>query len=301
MHTKPIQVDTVPRCNKLFCRKVLHPLVSLIPLTHSEDARTLRTECYCILTLKLPSSYTGLGRTSCDFTAGTVVLYRPGEVVDLSMLHEYPTSGQLLVFHPTLIQGTALGSHISSYPFFGYRPQEALHLSSKEQHVLQGCLTDLKKELLWGIDDFSKPLICNIIDLLLNYTQRFYVRQFVTRHDAEAPLIVHGRSMLLRSLHSPLPRRRTMPTISEIAFSLGHSEAYYDSILRAQTGKSFAEYAKLLRWQLAQHEIAETDKPFEQIADEMDFPSVNCMSSLMRRLTGKSLQEIRDKKICPTS
>lgn len=301
MHLKPIQVDTVSKCDKLFCCKSRHPLVSLIPLSCSEESRALRTECYCILMLTLPSDHAGFGRMSCDFTAETVVLSHPGEVVDLSMLSESPANGQLLIFHPTLVQGTALGSHIGDYPFFNYRPQEALHLSDREQNVLQGCLNDLEKELLWGIDDFSKPLICNIIELILNYTQRFYVRQFTTRHDAEAPLVSQGRALLLQYLRSPLPRRRAMPTTSEVAFSLGHSEAYYDCILRMQTGKHFDEYAKLLRWQLAQRQIAETDKSFDQIADEMDFPSVNCMSSLMRRLTGKSLQEIRESKVCPAS
>src|SRR5689334_745516 len=93
----------------------------------------------------------------------------------------YQPKGYVLVFHPDLIHGTALGRHIQEYTFFNYQSNEALHLSERERKIVLDCFAKIEYELEHAIDTHSKRLIVSNIELFLNYCVRFYDRQFITR------------------------------------------------------------------------------------------------------------------------
>src|SRR5215210_128782 len=95
----------------------------------------------------------------------------------------YQPAGYALVFHADLIKGTSLAKRINEYSFFGYNSNEALHLSITEKQTVMECLSKIDKELRQTVDKHSKRLIASNIELLLNYCERFYDRQFITREN----------------------------------------------------------------------------------------------------------------------
>ena len=90
-------------------------------------------------------------------------------------------SGWVLVFHPDLIRSYPLHKKMKDYGFFSYQSNEALHLSEKENETLYSILEKIEIELDSNLDDFSEEVIVTNIELLLNYSKRFYNRQFITR------------------------------------------------------------------------------------------------------------------------
>ena len=91
---------------------------------------------------------------------------------------------------------TALENHIGDYSFFFYKPNESLHLSSREKMKITECIRNIEEELRHAIDRHSKTLISRHIELLLDYCARFNERQFITRCEANK-IILHKIHSLL--------------------------------------------------------------------------------------------------------
>ena len=56
-----------------------------------------------------------------------------------------------------------------------------MHLSEREQALVLSVLDKIQFELEQNLDKHSKKLIVSNIELLLDYSLRFYDRQFLTR------------------------------------------------------------------------------------------------------------------------
>ena len=74
-----------------------------------------------------------------------------------------------------------LAKKIKQYGFFSYSTNEALHLSDDEKEIVISLFKIIQKELICRIDDFSQDVIISQFELLHNYANRFYKRQFITR------------------------------------------------------------------------------------------------------------------------
>ena len=58
---------------------------------------------------------------------------------------------------------------------------EALFLSDKEETTIINMMQNIRHEYHSNIDKFSQDIIIAQLELLLNYADRFYHRQFITR------------------------------------------------------------------------------------------------------------------------
>ena len=65
-----------------------------------------------------------------------------------------------------------------------YSVNEALFLSEKEEATINRIIQTIQQEYQANIDKFSKKIIISHIESLLNYAERFYNRQFITREKA---------------------------------------------------------------------------------------------------------------------
>lgn len=101
--------------------------------------------------------------------------------MDLLELDSSQLSGWTLVFHPDLLARYPLGKKIAGHGFFSYQTNEALHLSGQEEAILDSLIQSIKVEYDRPIDDFSQDVLVSQIEVLLNYANRFYNRQFITR------------------------------------------------------------------------------------------------------------------------
>ncbi|MCP4437871.1 MAG: hypothetical protein GY810_02925 [Aureispira sp.] len=87
----------------------------------------------------------------------------------------------MLYFHPDLIRNTSLGAKIDKYSFFNYEVHEALYLSGQEEEILTQVIKLIEKEINERIDNHSQQVLTSNIELILNYSVRFYERQMNTR------------------------------------------------------------------------------------------------------------------------
>lgn len=190
MNQELLCVDTIMAYNDLLGVETLHPLASVIDLS---KARPVGQVCqvFGFYVIYLRDGEHGgcmellYGRRRCDCRRGTVVCVPPGQVVSLgSGDGDCRPAGWALCFEPELIRDTPLGRHIRDYSYFSFAANGALRLSEQERKTVMDSLSKINHELTQGIDRLSRRLIATNIELLLDYCQRFYERQLVSRPTA---------------------------------------------------------------------------------------------------------------------
>lgn len=289
LHMKDRETSTVCRCNSLFGERTLHPLASVIDLRKPCHEHRLRLDCYAVMLAdSLPCG--GCGEPcSCDYADAAVLFAPPGRHIET----EGPTDGRLLLFHPDLLCLEELSRKMPSYTFFEYGKDEVLRLSLREKRQAERCIDFIDEELHWGIDRFSHTLLCNKIELLLNYCLRYYSRQFTLRHDMSLDDIRRLTRKLDEYLCSGRAATEGLPSPALVAQWAGHSEAYTQDMLRAETGHTTAEYVEKRRLDVAKQMLIGTATAISEIAARLAFPSAAAFSRLFERCAGCSPTDYR--------
>jgi AraC family transcriptional activator of pobA len=156
-----------------------HPLVAVIDLSQAQPmpAQSFQFGVYAVGLKELNHGQLRYGRRHYDYQEGSLIFIAPGQVVGVEPGVElFAPKGWALLFHPDLLNGTPLGTHMQVYSFFSYEVNEALHLSEKEKRLVLDCFAKIEYELEQTIDKHSKRLIAANIELLLQYCLRFYDR-----------------------------------------------------------------------------------------------------------------------------
>ena len=235
-----IFINTVQDFNDYQGMETLHPLVSVVHVENTEHIKecVMHYGLYAIYLKENKGCKLSYGRTPYDFEEMTVTSFAPGQVVNVEPNPDVPFAKfTALVFHPDLLNRTALGRQISRYEFFGYSSTEALHLSAQEVEVFRGVLTMIEQELHRAIDKHTRELIVSNIELLLNYCLRFYDRQFITREEINHSVVKKFIELLddyisTKALHDGLP------TVAYFADKCCLSNGYFGNLVRVETGST---------------------------------------------------------------
>ena len=237
--------DTVNEYNELNNHETLHPLVSIIDFSKanrrtwgSEKEVRLNFGLYCIFLKDIKCGNLKYGRNYYDYQEGTLVFISPGQIVELENDGKmYQPKGHALVFHPDLIHGTSLAKSINEYNFFSYNSNEALHVSDRERQMVMDCFSKIEFELEQGVDKHSKKLIASNIELFLNYCERFYDRQFITRDNVNMGIIEKFEELLNGYFSSNKPKKNGLPSVTYFAKELHLSANYFGDLIKKETGK----------------------------------------------------------------
>ena len=206
-----IKLNTIDEYNELFGLETMNPLVAVVDMTKATrmpEHFTLNYGIYALFLKDTKSCDIRYGRQPYDYQQGTVTSFAPGQVVETTIVPGSRPSACGLLFHPDLIKGTPLGREIHHYSFFSYSSNEALHLSDEERTIFTDCLRKIEMELDSPIDRFSKTLIANNIELILNYCMRFYSRQFVTRTASNKDVLSKFEALLHDYFNSNKPKEQ---------------------------------------------------------------------------------------------
>ena len=233
-------LNTVQDFNDYQGVETLHPLVSVVHVENTEHIQecVMHYGLYAIYLKENKGCRLSYGRTPYDFDEMTVTSFAPGQVVKVEPNPDVPFAKfTALVFHPDLLNRTALGRQMSRYEFFDYSSTEALHLSVQEVEVFRGVITMIEQELHHAIDKHTRELIISNIELLLNYCLRFYDRQFITREEINHSVVKRFME-LLDDYISSKALREGLPTVAYFADKCCLSSGYFGNLVRVETGRT---------------------------------------------------------------
>lgn len=233
-------LNTIQEFNDYQGVETLHPLVSVVHVENTEHIQecVMHYGVYVIYLKENKGCKLSYGRTPYDFDEMTVTSFAPGQAVTVEPNPDVPFAKfTALVFHPDLLNRTALGRHISRYEFFDYSSTEALHLSAQEVEVFRGVLAMIEQEIHRAIDKHTRELIVSNIELLLNYCLRFYDRQFITREEINHS-VVKKFIELLDDYISTKALQDGLPTVSYFAGKCCLSSGYFGNLVRVETGRT---------------------------------------------------------------
>ena len=233
-------INTIQDFNDYQGVETLHPLVSVVHVENTEHIKecVMHYGVYAIYLKENKGRKLSYGRTPYDFDEMTVTSFAPGQVVKVEPNPDVPFAKfTALVFHPDLLNRTALGRQISRYEFFSYTSTEALHLSAQEVEVFRGVLTMIEQELHRAIDKHTRELIVSNIELLLNYCLRFYDRQFITREEINHSVVKQFLHLLDDYLNTQA-EREGLPTVAYFADKCCLSTGYFGTLVKTETGRT---------------------------------------------------------------
>lgn len=296
MSNNLLNVSTIAEYNEMLGVETLHPLVSVIDLSKARPMRHMR-HTFSFYTIYLKEVKCGdliYGRQRYDYQEGTVVCLAPGQVIGIEDNGEvFQPKGWALCFHPDLIHGTSLGSHIKEYTYFSYQVNEALHLSLKEREIFVDCLDKIRHELEHAIDRMSRRLIATNIELLLDYCLRFYERQFITREHVNSDILVRFESLLHNYFESGQARIEGLPTVKWCASELCLSSNYFGDLIKKETGKTAQEHIQLKLIAIAKEMVLNPKYSIAQISYELGFQYPQHFTRTFKKVVGISPSEYR--------
>lgn len=299
-HKKPHRVKTISEFHQLNGLPApQHPLVSIVNyrdlIINTSNESTTFLFSYYTISLKRGVSKMFYGQQQYDFDEGVMYFMAPNQILRTNNNPDdlLNRSGWLLLLHPDFLWNTALAKKIKQYEFFGYSINEALFLSEKEEEILNQIVQNIKQEYHTNIDKFSQDIIISQIETLLNYAERFYNRQFITREKANHQILDRLEKLLSDYFNSDDLVTKGLPTVQRIADALLVSPSYLSSLLKNLTGQSTQQHIHNKLIEKAKEKLSTTTLSVSEIAYELGFEHSQSFSKLFKAKTKLSPLEFR--------
>ncbi len=220
------------------------------------------------------------GKSHYDFDEGTMSFLAPNQVLWIEEQGERNDDGWSLLFHSDLIANYNLAKNIKNYGFFSYEVNEALHLSEKEEQKIENLVQNIQQEINSGIDIYSQDVIVANLELLLNYCNRFYGRQFITRKMASNDLLVNFENVLEKFFDKNT--EENLPTVKSIADELNVSPSYLSDMLRTITGQNTQQHIHSKLIEKAKEYLTTTTQSVSEIAFQLGFEHPQSFNRLFK-------------------
>ncbi|PZF71904.1 helix-turn-helix domain-containing protein [Taibaiella soli] len=298
MENTPHHINSISALHKLLgLPKPLHPLVSLI---RNCDVKTVKEtfpanlllHFYKISFMEDVRGKIKYGQGHYDFEEGGMVFVAPDQVLaapDDSDAYD----GFNLFIHPDFFQTYPLAAKIKKYHFFSYASNEALHLSDKEKKTMLSVFKIIGEELEERIDDFSQDVVISQIELLLNYSNRFYKRQFNTRKTANHDVLSKLENILDSYFESDKAVTDGLPTVQYLSDQLHLSPHYLSDLLRTLTGMNTQQHIHQKLIEKAKTSLSTTNRSIAEIAYNLGFGYPQSFNKFFKSKTNQSPVEFR--------
>lgn len=293
----PQRFKSLSNFHKVFgLPKPLHPLISFIDIKDMHMVRNELSDSFMLDFYKIAYK-TNLcgkvkyGQSYYDFGEGGLVLTAPNQILETP--EGSVKSGFILLIHPDYLHTYPLSKKIKQYGFFSYAANEALHLSDSEKETILSIFKIIDAELRSRIDDFSHDVVISQVELLLNYCNRFYKRQFITRKAVSHDLLQQLESLLDDYYNNEESVTKGVPTVGAIAQSLNLSPSYLSDMLRSLTGQNAQQHIHAKLIEKAKEKLSTTRLSVSEIAYELGFEHAQSFSNLFKKKTSFSPLEFR--------
>jgi len=275
----------------------LHPLVALVDYQNVSidmfpKGQKTSLDFYKISFKPTFVGHIKYGQAYYDFEEGGLAFLKPKQIVyppeDLASYE-----GIALYFHSDFIRNYQLGNTINQYGFFSYDVSEALFLSAKEKEVIASLFVSIANELHNNIDNFSQDVLVSQIELLLNYSNRFYNRQFITRKAINHDIVTSLDNLLNRYFEEDNCLKNGLPSVKYISTELKLSTRYLSDMLRSLTGLNTQQYIQNVIIEKAKEKLSTTNLSVSEIAYELGFEHSQSFSKFFKTKTNVSPLEFR--------
>jgi len=275
----------------------LHPLITLVDYHNVSIEMFPKGEKISLDFYKISfkPTFTGqikYGQGHYDFEEGGLAFLKPKQIV-FSPEETESYEGIALYFHPDFIRNYPLGKTINQYGFFSYDVSEALFLSAKEKEIIASLFATIANELGNNIDHFSQDVLVSQIELLLNYSNRFYNRQFITRKAVNHDIITSLDKLLDNYFEEENSLKNGLPTVKYISTELKLSQRYLSDMLSSLTGLNTQQHIQHAIIEKAKERLSTTNLSVSEIAYELGFEHSQSFSKLFKTKTNVSPLEFR--------
>lgn len=274
-----------------------HPLISLINGVHGQVGlpQSHVLSFYKISSKPKLSGKLKYGQSQYDFDEGGMLFAAPGQIIGQNENENGVCSQYTLLIHPDFFLGYPLAKNIKQYGFFSYSTNEALHLSEQERETIQTIFHMLETELNSRIDHLSQNVIMAQIELLLNYADRFYKRQFITRKPVISTLLQQLEELLNDYFSSEDSLGKGIPTVQYLADILSLTPSYLSDMLRSLTGQNAQQHIHHTLIEKAKEKLSTTRLSVSEVAYSLGFEHSQSFSKLFKSKTNLSPVEFRQQ------
>jgi AraC family transcriptional activator of pobA len=297
---KPYRIKTISEFHRLRgLPKPEHPLISVVDyasISHSAESNitSWTLDFYSISLKRNSAAKIRYGQQDYDFDEGILFFMAPGQVFNVHVSDLLAKrSGWILLIHPDFLWNTSLTRTIRKYEYFDYSVNEALFLSEKEEATINNIINNIQQEYHSNIDKFSQDIIISQIETLLNYAERFYHRQFITRKKANHQVLDRLEELLNNYFNTGDLSKKGLPTVQYISETLNISPNYLRGLLKVLTGKNTQQHIHDKLIEKAKEKLSTSDLSVSEIAYELGFEHPQSFSKLFKTKTNLSPLEFR--------
>lgn len=277
--------------------KPLHPLISIINYGDALfDAKDFEQGIVLdFYKISFKTNFNGkirYGHGFYDFEEGGMSFVSPGQILRMQE-EEADYSGMSLHIHPDFIRPYSLNANIKQYGFFSYTASEALYLSEKEKETILSVFISIQNELNERIDTFSQDVIISQIELLLNYSNRFYNRQFITRKAVNNDVLAKLEMVLNTYFDDEKSLLEGLPTVQFVADELHLSSRYLSDLLRNTCGQNTQQFIHDKLIEKAKEYIMKGTFSIAEIAYKLGFEHPQSFNKLFKKKTNTTPVEFQ--------
>lgn len=290
MKKNPVVFDSLSQLYKAMGQPApSHPLISIMNYGEAqfdpkdfEQGITLN-----FYKISFKTSFSGklkYGQGFYDFEAGGMSFIAPGQLLKMQE-EEADYSGMTLHIHPDFFRPYPLNSAIRQYGYFSYSAAEALYLSEKEKSTILSIYRFIQDELSERIDKFSQDVIISQIEVLLNYANRFYDRQFLTRKAVNNDLLARLEQQLEDYFNEDKSLLKGLPTVNDVAENLNVTPRYLSDLLRNLVGLNTQQFIHEKVIEKAKQYLAKDELNIAEIAYHLGFEHPQSFNKLFKSKT----------------
>ncbi|WP_084439527.1 helix-turn-helix domain-containing protein [Dyadobacter alkalitolerans] len=138
------------------------------------------------------------------------------------------------------------------------------------------------------IDHHTQGVIIAQIDLLLQYSNRFYERQFITRKAVNDDLLIRTESLINAYFNAELGLKNGVLKVEYLAGQLNLSPNYLSDALRSLTGQGAQQHIQEKLIEKAKEYLASSNLSVSEIAYNLGFERPQSFNKLFKNKTDMS-------------
>ncbi|MFD2582510.1 helix-turn-helix domain-containing protein [Pedobacter vanadiisoli] len=296
-NSKPYRISSITEIHRLMgLPKPHHPLISIVDLKGLRNDTGIDAVVFDLYVISMKRGCDGLhyGQQKYDFDEGLMAFMSPGQILRGEENGVPPDlDGWMLFVHPDFLWNTSLAARIKRYEYFSYATSEALFLSDKEELVINDLVKNIKAEYYSNMDKFSQDIIISHLEALLNYAERFYQRQFITRKITNHQVLNQVEQILTGYLNNEALLSKGLPTVQYFADALNLSSKYLSSLLKQLTGQTMQQIIHEKLIEKAKEKLSTTSMSVSEIAYQLGFEHPQSFNKLFKSKTKQSPLDFR--------